>query len=113
MKMHTRMAVTILGIVSATTQAQDSLRPWPDTPQTRLEALALLETLNADLLGNDSATLTLDRWCSAHQMANPAKVAATRIHDAEKQATDETRKLLNVSPTEPVGYRHVQLHCGD
>src|SRR5581483_7902698 len=35
---------------------------WSDTPGTRVEALALLETLNADLLSNDSATLTLDRW---------------------------------------------------
>ena len=28
----------------------------------RVEALALLQTLNAELLSHDSATLTLERW---------------------------------------------------
>jgi hypothetical protein len=35
--------------------------PWPNSFLGRLEALALLETLNADLLAHDSATLTLER----------------------------------------------------
>ena len=87
--------------------------PWPDTPGTRLEALALLETLNADLLSNDSATLTLDRWCEAHKMANPAKVVAERVHGDDKAPTDEVRQLLGVGATDPVRYRHVRLHCGD
>ena len=85
---------------------------WPDTAATRVEALALLETLNADLLSHDSATLTLDRWCEAHKMATPAKVVAERVHDADKEPTDEVRKLLGVGATEPVRYRHVRLHCG-
>jgi chorismate-pyruvate lyase len=85
---------------------------WPDTPGTRLEALALLQTLNADLLSNDSATLTLDRWCEAHKMAAPAKISAERVHDQDKDPTDEVRKLLGVEKSEPVRYRHVRLHCG-
>ena len=87
--------------------------PWRDTPATRLEALALLETLNADLLSNDSATLTLDRWCEAHKMATPAKVVAERVHGDDKAPTDEVRQLLGVGPDDPVRYRHVRLHCGD
>ena len=87
--------------------------PWPDTPGTRLEALALLETLNADLLSNDSATLTLDRWCEAHKMATPAKIIAERVHGGDKAPTDEVRQLLGVGATDPVRYRHVRLHCGD
>ena len=51
---------------SAHTTKAGHAQSWPDTPATRLEALALLQTLNADLLSNDSATLTLDRWCEAH-----------------------------------------------
>ena len=47
--------------------------PWPDTPIARIEALALVETLNADLLSHDSATLTLDRWCADHRLAEPAR----------------------------------------
>jgi chorismate-pyruvate lyase len=89
------------------------LKPWRDTQATRLEALALLETLNADLLSNDSATLTLDRWCEAHQMASPPKVVAERVHDVDKEPTDDIRKLLDVSPSEPVRYRRVRLHCGE
>jgi hypothetical protein len=86
---------------------------WPDTPATRVEALALLETLNADLLSNDSATLTLDRWCEAHKMATPAKIVAERVRGDDKAPTDEVRQLLGVNPTDPVRYRHVRLHCGE
>jgi chorismate-pyruvate lyase len=85
---------------------------WRDTPMARVEALALLQTLNADLLSNDSATLTLDRWCAAHNMASPPKIIAERVHDTDKEPTAEVRQLLGVGPTEPVRYRHVRLHCG-
>lgn len=85
---------------------------WPDTTATRLEALALLETLNADLLSHDSATLTLDRWCGAHHLAEPAKIVAERDLATQKPATDELRKLLHVSADEPVRYRRVRLACG-
>ena len=86
--------------------------PWPDTPATRIEALALLETLNADLLSNDSATLTLDRWCEAHKMATPAKIVAERVRDTDKEPTDDVRKLLGIAAADPVRYRHVRLRCG-
>jgi chorismate-pyruvate lyase len=85
---------------------------WQDTPTARIEALALLQTLNANLLSNDSATLTLDRWCEAHKMAAPAKIVAERVHDADKEPTAEVRQLLGVGPAERVRYRHVRLHCG-
>jgi hypothetical protein len=86
---------------------------WHDTVTVRLEALALLESLNADLLSHDSATLTLDRWCGAHHMADPATVTAERVHDVEKAATPAQRELLHVGATDPLGYRRVRLHCGD
>lgn len=86
---------------------------WPDTPVARVEVLALLETLNADLLSNDSATLTLDRWCEAHKMASPAKVTAERVHGDDKAASDEVRQLLGVRAEDSLRYRHVRLHCGD
>jgi hypothetical protein len=53
--------------------------PWPDTFVARLEALALLQTLNADLLSHDSAPLTLERWCDSHHMASPARIVAERV----------------------------------
>ena len=104
-------------LLAASARAEDGAagngtEAWPDTPGTRLEALALLQTLNADLLSNDSATLTLDRWCESHKMATPAKIVAERVHDLDKDPTDEVRKLLGVEANEPVRYRHVRLHCG-
>ena len=103
-------AAVALGAQAATSAP---VAAWPDTPATRLEALALLETLNADLLSNDSATLTLDRWCEAHKMAMPAKIIAERVQGDDKAPTDEVRQLLGVSATDPVRYRHVRLHCGE
>ena len=85
---------------------------WPDTFQTRLEALALLETLNADLLSHDSATLTLDRWCDAHRLASPAKITAERLRDVDKAPTAEQRQTLGVGAADAVRYRRVRLHCG-
>lgn len=87
--------------------------PWKGDYTTRLEALALLQSLNADLLSNSSATLTLDRWCEAHRLASPAKVVAERVRDVNKEPTAEQRASLGVSATEPVRYRRVRLRCGE
>jgi len=78
----------------------------------RVELLALLQTLNADLLSHDSATLTLERWCADHRMADPARIVARRVHDAARPVPDDLRALLKAGADEPVGYRHVQLMCG-
>jgi chorismate-pyruvate lyase len=85
---------------------------WQDSFTTRLEALALLQSLNADLLSHDSATLTLDRWCASHHLSDPPTITAERVHDVDKPATAAQRELLQVSATEPLGYRRVRLHCG-
>jgi hypothetical protein len=87
--------------------------PWPDSLVGRLEALALLETLNADLLAHDSATLTIERWCADHRLADPARIVAERVRDAAKAASDEVRAALDVKPDEPLFYRRVRLKCGD
>lgn len=86
--------------------------PWGNDFTARLEALALLQTLNAELLGHDSATLTLDRWCDAHHLASPARVVAVRDRAEHKPATAEQRRVLGVGDSEPVRYRRVQLMCG-
>ena len=87
---------------------------WQESFTARLEALALLETLNAELLSHDSATLTLDHWCAAHRLASPAHIVAEpRPNGADQAPTDEQRQLLGVSATEPIRYRRVRLTCGD
>ncbi len=86
---------------------------WPDSFVARLEALALIESLNADLLSHDSATLTLERWCADHRLAHPALIVAERVTDVVRPATVDVRAALDVKPDEPLGYRRVKLKCGD
>ena len=85
---------------------------WPDTFVVRVEATALLQTLNADLLSHDSATLTLERWCDVHRLASPARIVAVRVLDREKPASSEQRRELDVTPAELIRYRRVRLLCG-
>ena len=89
-----------------------SVPAWSNDFLARVEALAVLETLNAELLSHDSSTLTLDHWCDAHHLASPAKVIALRDRDVNKEATAEQRKILGVSASEPIRYRRVKLVCG-
>ncbi|GLK73886.1 hypothetical protein KHC23_00575 [Ancylobacter dichloromethanicus] len=87
--------------------------PWPDDALGRLAALALVQTLNADLLAHASATLTLDRWCAAHRLAEKPLIVADRVRGQDKPAGEAIRALLKVSAEEPVRYRRVRLTCGD
>jgi hypothetical protein len=102
----------ILLLMTAIASA-DEPAPWPDSPVGRLEALALIESLNADLLAHDSATLTIERWCADHRLADPARIVAERVSDPAKPASAEVRAALDVKPDEPLGYRRVRLKCGD
>jgi hypothetical protein len=108
------LAIVPLALAHTAAAEPDGKRPtaWPNDFTARVEALAVLQTLNAELLGHDSATLTLDRWCDAHHLASPAKVVAQRDKAASRDATAEQRKALGVSATEPIRYRRVKLACG-
>jgi hypothetical protein len=79
----------------------------------RLQALALLQTFNADLLSHDSATSTLEHWCGEHRLADPARIVARRVRDFDKPMPAQLRSALGVAPDEPIRYRHVQLVCGE
>jgi len=72
----------------------------------------LLQSLNAELLSHDSATLTLDRWCADHRLASPAKITAERVKGQDKLPTPELRQALGVNEAEPIRYRRVRLRCG-
>ncbi|HET7505783.1 MAG TPA: hypothetical protein VFK02_32410 [Kofleriaceae bacterium] len=108
------LAIVSLALARIASAEPDGKRapPWTNDFTARVEALAVLQTLNAELLGHDSATLTLDRWCDAHQLASPAKVVAQRDKAVVKEATAEQRKTLGVTAAEPVRYRRVKLACG-
>jgi hypothetical protein len=85
---------------------------WPGGFLARVEALALIETLNADLLASRSATRALEKWCADHDMAREPRVVAARVAGIEKPASAETRQRLAVGAEEPLRYRRVRLSCG-
>jgi len=108
-------SAVLLALVSCGPALGDSAKGtagWSNDVTARLEALALLQTLNAELLSHDSATVTLDRWCDTHRMASPAKVIAQRDKTASKEVTAEQRRVLRVGEAEPIRYRRVKLICG-
>jgi hypothetical protein len=75
--------------------------------------MALIETLNAELLSNPSATLTLERWCGVHRLAKEAKVSARLVRGEDRQISAEDRQRFVIEASEPVRYRRVQLFCGE
>jgi chorismate-pyruvate lyase len=107
------LSAVVIGLTVAASASAAEPASWPNSFSGRLEALALLETLNADLLAHDSATLTLERWCGDHRLADPPRIVAERVSDAVKPASAEVRAALDVKPDEPLSYRRVRLKCGD
>ena len=89
--------------------------PVPEDFLTRLEAVALVQTLNGEILASRSATLTLEKWCNEHGLAGvgDAKVVARSTGFERKLPTTEQRHRLGIGPEVEVKYRHVQLLCGD
>jgi chorismate-pyruvate lyase len=105
-----------LAVIAATSlgfglRAQDAPR-WPDTYVARLEALALMQTLNAEILANRSATAALEAWCRSHRLADPAQIRAIRVPGISKAPSADQRTRLEISPQDDVEYRRVELRCG-
>jgi hypothetical protein len=86
---------------------------WTDSPLARLEALALIQSLNAEILSSTSASLALERWCHDHALAEPAVIVAHRIDTEAQEPSAATRQDLQVTAGQKVRYRRVQLMCGD
>src|SRR5580704_16460124 len=61
----------------------------------RASAMAQVQALNADLLSHDSATETLQRWCAARDLADPATIVAHRVHGVDKPASPGVRRALH------------------
>lgn len=110
-KRRTLVAAAII-VFSAPGAICEPLSGWRDTFLGRVEALALIQTLNANLLGSRSATLTLEKWCADHKMAPEPKIIARLAPGVDRSPSEEQRKRLRVDANEPVKYRRVQLACG-
>ena len=105
--------VTVVTIaIACVLPSMSTAATWSDTPVARLEALALIESLNAEILSSTSATLTLERWCRDHALADPPQILAHRVDGPAAPPSAEVRSDLQVSSTDPVRYRRVELTCG-
>jgi hypothetical protein len=98
MKRLIRTAVAVLMIAPGVAGAGS----WPDSPLARVEAVAILQTLNATLLSHPSATVTLENWCRDHHLAPKPRIVARRVAGAEKPMTAEQRQDLSIEPREDV-----------
>lgn len=107
---HTLLSIAAgVALIAGAAHAQTV---WPGDFVSRLEALALLQSLNADLLSHDSATATLTRWCGDHHLAaNPRIIALQEPGDAPPDAA--VLQTLKAGPGTPVRHRRVKLACGD
>jgi hypothetical protein len=108
-----RALTVLLGVLSAAAAGASSAPAWVDSPVARLEALALIQTLDAEILSSTSATLTLERWCRDHALAEPAVIVAHRIDTPAEVPAEAPRQDLQVTAHEKVRYRRVELTCGD
>ena len=104
------IAAAALSLVAgALTRAQAPARP--DRFVGGPDALALIQTLNAELLRSRSATQTLEQWCGDHRIAAEPTIVAKLIRRVEKAPTAEQRQRLQIAGAE-VKYRRVRLECG-
>ena len=65
------------------------------------------------LAAQASATEALRLWCDTRGFAKPAQIIAEMVPGKQYAPPKDIRNLLNVSVSEPLGYRHVKLVCGD
>ncbi len=107
------LAALNLGIARPASSDTQPLPVWPDDLFHRRAALTLLEELRDALLAENSATVTLERWCRTHRIADDPTIVADRDPAREQPITQEQRTALGIGPDEPVRYRHVRLSCGD
>jgi hypothetical protein len=114
--MHHRLRQIIVALsaacatlIAGATRAQTT---WPGDFVSRLEALALLQSLNADLLSHDSATATLTRWCADLRLAPEAKIIALQ-EPGDVPPDAQVLQALKAGPDTPIHHRRVKLACGD
>src|SRR5262247_3263009 len=113
MSMRAAICLSVVGVLCAAATAQTpDPPPWPDTFVSRLEALAVMQTLNAEILASRSATASLEHWCRDHQLAAEPKIVAQVVKGADKPPTSEQRQRLEAGAGNEIKYRRVELRCG-
>jgi chorismate-pyruvate lyase len=111
-RLHASLVCATLAVAGPAAAKESAQASWPDTFESRLKLLAIIETLNADLLTTHSATVTLSQWCADHHLAAKPQIFAHLHHGIDKPISSEQRQALEIGPNEPVVYRRVDLVCG-
>jgi chorismate-pyruvate lyase len=101
----------LLSLLPLPLSAQQALK-WRDTHQSRLEIVALTQTLSAEILASPSATRSLEKWCRDHRMAAEPRIVARLTAGVAKQPSVQQLQRLQVSSADELRYRRVQLSCG-
>ncbi|HEX2833232.1 MAG TPA: hypothetical protein VHW00_09465 [Thermoanaerobaculia bacterium] len=110
--MARRVLLLVLSVALASCSAWPEQPRWRDTFELRVAVLALLQTINADILAASSATRTLETWCGEHHLAADPKIVATRVAGVTKPASAEQLQRLAVRDASELRYRRVELRCG-
>ncbi|MBV9840293.1 MAG: hypothetical protein JOY99_01955 [Sphingomonadaceae bacterium] len=106
------LAVSLLLVAPAALAPAEPPVLLPPGYMTADAALALMHQLSAQLLASPSATLTLERWCADHRLAEVPKVVAMVERGAIRAPTPDQIARLQLGPDDRIGYRHVRLMCG-
>jgi chorismate-pyruvate lyase len=106
-------AVAAAAVLAAAPVQAQRAPPWPDALLTRTQALALVQGLNAEILGSRSATATLETWCRDHALAPEPRIVAEVVAGEPRAPDAEQRRRLGADAREAVRYRRVRLRCGD
>jgi hypothetical protein len=101
-------ALAGLLLAAAPAAAQD----WPGGFAGRVEALAVIQSLNATILASPSATLSLEDWCRDHRLADPPRVVIRLVPAEPKPPGEDQLHRLNVGDPAELNYRRVELRCG-
>jgi hypothetical protein len=106
-----RVAIGVLLAWAPQPVLAQAISTWPDTFESRLEILALMQTLNADILASPSATQTLEQWCRDHKMTDDPRIVAREVNGVDKVPTADQLQRLQVKGTSEIKYRRVELRC--
>jgi ketosteroid isomerase-like protein len=103
------VAALVLPCVSASTQAPSAAA---DPLASRLDAFASIQALNAEILGSQSATATLESWCREHHLADPPRIVAHVVPGVHRTPSRDQLRHLDVGAPREVTHRRVRLQCG-
>lgn len=74
---------------------------------------AALDAFEANLAAHASATEALRVWCQTRGIARADQIKVRFVRQADAPPPPGLRTALGVSEDDVLGYRHVQLVCGD